>query len=168
MRATRVGRPSKFTADRRERFISALGTGVFPETAARYAGWSAATLYRILGGSTPAHVAFREDVRQVETELEMRLAGTVTQAAFADPRLALAMLERRFGERWGRRAGLLGVRPEADASQTSTADAVVVIEPALIEAMLPRLLAARIGNAGSVEAIERVARFAMPPAELDE
>jgi len=166
MRATRVGRPSKFTADRRERFISALATGVFPETAARYAGWSAATLYRILAGTTPAHDAFREDVRQVETELEMRLAGTVTQAAFSDPRLALAMLERRFGERWGRRAALLGARAEAD--QPSTTDAVVVIEPALIEAMMPRLLAARIGNAGSPEALERVGRFALPHGEFDE
>lgn len=163
-----MGRPSKFTADRRERFISALGTGVFPETAARYAGWSAATLYRILAGTTPAHVAFREEVRRVETELELRLAGTVTKAAFSDPRLALAMLERRFGERWGRRAALLGMRPDADPSRAATADAVVVIEPALIEAMLPRLLAARIGNAGSVEAIERVGRFALPHLEFDE
>ena len=103
-----MGRPSKFTTERRDRFLSALGTGVFPETAARYAGWSPATFYRFLAGTTTAHVGFREDVRRVETELELRLAGTVTQAAFSDPRLALALLERRFGERWGRRAALLG------------------------------------------------------------
>lgn len=111
--------------------------------------------------------AFRDDVRRIETELELRLAGTVTQAAFSDPRLALAMLERRFGERWGRRAGLLGARPEADPSQAS-ADAVVVIEPALIEAMVPRLLAARIGNAGAAEEVERVKRFALPHGDVDE
>jgi len=163
-----VGRPSKFTTERKERFLSALATGVFPETAARYAGWSAATLYRILGGSTPAHIAFRDDVRRVETELEMRLAGTVTQAAFSDPRLALAMLERRFGERWGRRAALLGGRPSSDPFEASSADTVVVIEPALIEALLPQLLSARIGDAGSLEAIERVARFAQSHDERDE
>ncbi len=64
-------------------------------------------MYRILAGTTPAHEAFRDEVRRVETELELRLAGTVTQAAFGDPRLALALLERRFGERWGRRAAPL-------------------------------------------------------------
>ena len=162
-----MGRPSKFTADRRDRFLSALGTGVFPETAARYAGWSPATLYRILAGTTPAHVEFSDDVRRVETELELRLAGTVTQAAFNDPRLALAMLERRFGERWGRRAALLGIRPDADAGATPNAAAVVVIEPGLIEAMIPRLLAARIGDAGSAEAVERVSRFAVRHVEAD-
>jgi hypothetical protein len=163
-----VGRPSKFTADRCDRFISALGTGVFPETAARYAGWSPATLYRILAGTTPAHEAFRDDVRRVETELELRLAGTVTQAAFSDPRLALAMLERRFGERWGRRAGLPGTRPLGDPTEASSADSIVVIEPALIDAIVPRLLAARIGNAGSAEEVERVRRFALPHRDVDE
>ena len=163
-----MGRPSKFTADRRERFLTALAAGAFPETAARYAGWSPATLYRILAGNTPGHVDFLEDVRRVETELEIRLAGTVTQAAFTDPRLALALLERRFGVRWGRRAALLATRPDMDRSQTPTADSIVVIEPALIEAMLPHLLAARIGNAGSPEALERVGRFALPHGEFDE
>jgi hypothetical protein len=113
-----VARPSKFTPERRERFLAAFSTGVFAETAARHAGWSPATFYRILGGTSPDHVAFREDVRHVETELELRLAGTVTQAAFRDPRLAMAMLERRFSERWGRRAELAApleqlVRPGA-------------------------------------------------------
>lgn len=73
-------------------------------------------MYRILAGTTPAHLEFLEDVRRVETELEIRLAGTVTQAAFNDPRLALALLERRFGERWGRRAALLATQSDADPS----------------------------------------------------
>jgi hypothetical protein len=163
-----MGRPTRFTAERRDLFRAAYSTGVFPETAARHAGWSPATFYRILRGTTPAHVAFREDVRRIETELELRLAGTVTQAAFSDPRLALSLLERRFGERWGRRAALLGSRSEADPSQASAADAVVVVEPALIEAMVSGLLAARIGNAGSPEEVERVRRFALPHGELDE
>ena len=163
-----MARPSKFTPDRRQRFISALASGVFPETAARYAGWAPATLYRILAGTTPAHAAFRDEVHRVETELELRLAGTVTQAAFGDPRLALAMLERRFGERWGRRATLPSPRAEAEGTEPSSAGGVVVIEPALIEAMVPRLLAARIGSAGSPEALERVARFARPHVEAEE
>ena len=153
-----MARPSKFTAERCERFLAALRTGVFPETAARHAGWSPATLYRILGAATPEHVAFRDDVRRVETELELRLAGTVTQAAFSDPRLALSLLERRFGERWGRRAGLLGLASEP-ATSASAGD-VVVIDPLLIEAIVPALLAARLGAAGAPEAIRRVGHFA--------
>jgi hypothetical protein len=163
-----MARPTRFTPERCERFLVAFRSGVFAETAAHHAGWSPATLYRILRGTTPAHVAFRDDVRRVETELELRLAGTVTQAAFSDPRLALSLLERRFGERWGRRAALLGSRSEADPSPASGADAVVVVEPALIEAMVSGLLAARIGNAGSAEEIERVRRFALPHGEVDE
>jgi len=163
-----MARPSKFTPDRRERFVTALGTGVFPETAARYAGWSPATLYRILAGTTPAHVAFRDVVHRVETELELRLAGTVTQAAFHDPRLALALLERRFGDRWGRRAALFGPRAEADQAGVASPGGVVILEPALIEAMVPRLLAARFGIAASPDALERVGRFAVPHGETDE
>ena len=53
-----MARPSKFTPDRRDRFLAALAAGVLPETAARYAGWSPATLYRILAGPRPTHIAF--------------------------------------------------------------------------------------------------------------
>jgi hypothetical protein len=153
-----MGRPSKFTPDRCERFLGALRTGVFPETAARHAGWSSATLYRILRASTPAHVAFREDVLRVETELELRLAGTVTQAAFTDPRLALSLLERRFGERWGRRAGLLAAGPAPSDGRNGAGD-LLVIEPALVEALVPVLLTRRVGAAASPEALQRVAQF---------
>src|SRR5436305_795518 len=97
---------------------------------------SPATLYRILRGTTPGHVEFREDVRRVETELELHLAGTVTQAAFSDPRLALSLLERRFGERWGRRAALLAGADEQVASG-SAASGVVVLEPAILQTIVP-------------------------------
>lgn len=156
-----MARPSKFTPERCERFLAALRTGVFPETAARHAGWSPATLYRILRATTPEHGEFRDEVRRVETELELRLAGTVTKAAFSDPRLALAMLERRFGERWGRRAALLGAAGQPSA-ETSPSRGVVVLEPAVIEAVIPALLATRVGPAASPEARRRVERFAVP------
>ncbi len=163
-----MARPSKFTADRRERFLVALRAGVFPETAARHAGWSPATLYRILRGTSAAHVAFIDDVRRVETELELRLAGTVTQAAFSDPRLALSLLERRFGERWGRRAGLLVGAP-ATRTDAGADGSVVIVEPAVVEAVLPVLLAERLGPAGSPDAMRRVSQFAIGPgAEPDE
>jgi hypothetical protein len=159
-----MGRPSKFTIDRRDRFLMALRAGVYPETAASYAGWSPATLYRILRGTSPDHVAFREEVGQVETELELRLAGTVTQAAFGDPRLALSLLERRFGERWGRRAALLGAGPEEGVRGQPSAG-VIVLEPAILQTIVPALLAARVGRAATPEARRRVGQFALRPGE---
>ena len=164
-----MARPSKFTPERRERFLSALRTGVFPETAARYAGWSPATLYRILRAPTPDHVAFRDDVRQIETELEIRLAGTVMQASFGDPRLALSLLERRFGERWGRRASILGSPASSIDGDASATKGVVILEPAILETLLPTLITKRIGPAGSPEARRRIERFALSAGEeLDE
>jgi hypothetical protein len=154
-----MARPTKFTPDRCERFLAALATGVFHETAAAHAGWSPATFYRIIGGTTPAHIAFRENVRRLETELELRLAGTVTRAAFGDPRLALALLERRFGERWGRRVGLVAPLEEA-SGPAAAADEMVILDPAFIEAIVPKLLAARTGLADPTGGSERPSRFA--------
>jgi hypothetical protein len=154
-----MARPTKFTEERRERFLTALRAGVYPETAAAFAGWSAASYYRHIRGSTPDHAVFREDIRRVETELEIRLVGTVTHAAFGDPRLALALLERRFGERWGRRAIQAPALDGPDLSR-QTGDDIVVLEPAEIKALVPKLLAARLGPAGSPEARERIRRFA--------
>jgi hypothetical protein len=154
-----VGRPTRFTPERRERFFAALATGVFPETAARHAGWSPATFYRILGGTSPDHVAFREDVLRAETDLELRLAGTVTQAAFRSARLALALLERRFSEHWGRRAGIVRP-PEEPARPGPESDEVLILDPSLVEAIVSKLLAARTGRSGPTGPAERVSRFA--------
>jgi hypothetical protein len=154
-----VGRPTKFTPERCERFLAALSTGAFPETAARHAGWAPATLYRILAGTTPDHVAFREDIVRVETELELRLAGTVTQAAFGSARLALALLGKRFGERWGRRAAIV-LPPEEPPRSGPESDEVVILDPSLVEAIVSKLLAARTGRSDPTGAAERVSRFA--------
>jgi hypothetical protein len=160
-----MARPTKFTPERRERFLVALGAGLFPETAAHHAGWSPATLYRILAATSPDHVAFKAEVRRVETELELRLVGTVTVAAFNDPRLALALLERRFAERWGRRARLLGPADDEQPSGPGRADEVVVLDPALVESIVPRLLAARAGPARDRTDLERFEDRAASVAE---
>ena len=149
-----MARPTKFTPERKERFLVALAAGLFPETAAHHAGWSPATLYRILGATSPDHVAFKAEVRRVETELELRLVGTVTVAAFGDPRLALALLERRFAERWGRRARLVGTADD-EPSTAGRGDEVVVLDPAFVESIVPRLLAARAGPARDHPDLER-------------
>lgn len=138
-----MGRPSRFTAEAVDRFLKAIAAGSFPETAARFAGWSPASYYRFMQGRTPERAAFRDDVHQAMVELEIRLVGTITTAAFREPRWALILLERRFGERWR-------VRPADEAPAAATGRAQITrtetvelpLDPALIELLVPRLLEA--------------------------
>jgi hypothetical protein len=161
-----MARPTKFTEERRQRFLAALSAGAFRETAARHAGWSPATMYRLLRNSSPAAAAFRADMQRVETELELRLAGTVTQASFRDPRLALAMLERRFGERWRRQAVGSAPLEELSATPVSGPEAPVVLDAAAVELLLPRLLESRAGTS-SVAQISRFASRSPRDADAD-
>ena len=150
-----MGRPTKFTAERRGRFLAALASGVFPETAARLAGWSPASMYRFARLGTTDAAAFRDDITRVVTELEVRLVGTVTKAALADPRLALALLERRFGERWSRRAG--PQEPDEPLEPSTVAAQPVLLDQATIERLVPRLLEARIESGRPVDDVDRFA-----------
>jgi hypothetical protein len=135
-----MARPSKLTEHARERFLIALRAGNFPEVAGRYAGFAPASLYRYLRGETPEHAAFRDEAVQVQLELEIHLVGTIRQAAQLDARMALVLLERRFPERWGRRARP-AEPPDENAEAPPVADQGVVLEPAFIEVLIPRLLA---------------------------
>jgi hypothetical protein len=83
----------------------------------------------------------------------------VTQAAFGSARLALALLERRFSERWGRRAGIVAPLEEPPRS-TAGGDEVVILDPSLVEAIVSKLLAARTGRSDPTGGAERVSRFA--------
>jgi hypothetical protein len=159
-----VGRPSKLTPEAKDRFFKAFSTGVFPETAARFAGWSPATFYRYMRGSTPAHAAFRDEVLRAETELEIRLVGTLTRAAFNDPRWAVDLLERRFARRWGRRASLDEPDTASPGRAQSAAGTAIPLDPALVEAIIPRLLEAgeRLRGA-SVDNADPVSRFEVDP-----
>jgi hypothetical protein len=150
-----MARPTKFTGERRARFLAALASGVFPETAARLAGWSPASLYRFARLGTPEAAAFRQDITRVVTELEVRLAGTVTKAALADPRLALALLERRFGERWARRAAPQS--PDEPLEPTPVAAQPVMLDQATIDRLVPKLLEARTESGRRIGDIDRFA-----------
>jgi hypothetical protein len=57
-----------------------------PEVAARFAGFSPASLYRYLRGSTPEHAAFRDAALKAQVDLEVRLSGTLVQEAMSGPR----------------------------------------------------------------------------------
>ena len=95
-----MSRPSKLTAEATERYVKAISAGAFPEVAARFAGFSPASLYRYLQGATPEHAAFRDAALKAQVDLEVRLSGTLVQEAMSEAKWALVVLERRFGERW--------------------------------------------------------------------
>ena len=48
-----VSRRTTLTPESRERFLQAIGIGAFPEVAARFAGFSAASYYRYMQALTP-------------------------------------------------------------------------------------------------------------------
>ena len=160
-----VARPGKFTPEACDRFLKALQVGAKPEAAATFAGWSPRTYYRIMRGRSPAHAAFRADVERVENELELRVAGTLLKAAFNDPRWAVDFLERRFPERWRKQ------RPDwPEESGAATAAATpgpdeVVLDPALVDEIVPRLLEAGRQERGDPPGAPAES-FEMPPPGL--
>ena len=137
-----MARPERLTRERHEKFIQTIRTGSFPEVAARYAGFSPASYYRYMQGTTPEHAAFRDDVLRAQTELEIRLVGIITREALTKPRWAMELLQRRFAARWGRGAAFDEAIAESKADRPSPADELVTLDPALVELLVPRLLEA--------------------------
>ena len=157
-----MARPVKFNPEACERFLKALQMGAYPEVAARFAGWSPRTYYRIKRGRSLEHVAFRADVERVENELELRVVGTLLKAAFSEARWATDFLERRFPERWRKQ------RPDwpeetgaATAAATPRPDEVV-LDPALVDEIVPRLLEAGRQERGDPPGASPES-FEMPP-----
>ena len=90
-----MGRPTKLTDEAQALFITAVNAGVPIEVAAAYAGFGRASLFRYLRGTTPTHLEFRRRYQRALSALQIRLAGTVLQAANTDPRWAMEILQRR-------------------------------------------------------------------------
>ena len=154
-----MSRPSKLTSEAIERFVNAIQAGAFPEAAARYAGFSAASLYRYLRGSRPEHVAFRDAALQAQIELEIRLSGTLVQKAMNNPHWALTLLERRFPERWAKGARADVTPRDPRSADRRPPDDVVTLDATLVEALIPKLLAAgdrlRAGESGGSDDVAR-------------
>jgi hypothetical protein len=154
-----MSRPTKLTPDAIERFVNAIGAGAFPEVAARFAGFSPASMYRYLRGSTPEHAAFRDAAVKAQVDLEVRLSGTLVQEAMSEPKWALVLLERRFGDRWAARAPSDRTPSDSRPADRRPPDDVVTLDAALVEVLVPRLLAAgdrlRAGESGGSEDVAR-------------
>jgi hypothetical protein len=154
-----MSRPSKLTAEATERYVKAIGAGAFPEVAARFAGFSPASLYRYLQGSTPEHAAFRDAALKAQVDLEVRLSGTLVQEAMSEPKWALVVLERRFGERWAARVPADDTPADSRRADRRPPDDVVTLDAALVEVLVPKLLAAgdrlRAGASGGTDDVAR-------------
>ena len=154
-----MSRPSKLTSEAIDRFVKAIRAGAFPEAAARFAGFSPASLYRYMRGSRPEHAAFRDAALQAQVELEVRLSGTLVQEAMSEPKWALVLLERRFGERWAPRAPAVATPAQTRPADPRPPDDVVTLDATLVEVLVPKLLAAgdrlRSGESGGSDDVAR-------------
>lgn len=145
-----MGRPTKLTRETQDAFLKAIHVGAFPEVAARHAGFSPASLYRWLRGTTPEQVEFRDAFLEATANYEIRLMGTIARAALTDPRWALVVLERRFPERW--RLHARSDEPVDESTAPSPrAEPDVILDPSMVELLVPRLLAAGRELAGRPE-----------------
>ena len=95
-----MGRPSKFTAENRQKVIEALMVGASRNEAARIAKIGPTTLKRWLeeaksASDGTAKAKFRDDVEEAEAHPKMRALGVVYRALEDRPDLAWKFIERR-------------------------------------------------------------------------
>jgi transposase-like protein len=121
----RMGRPTKLTADLKERLIGALRSGAPNETAAGFAGIAESTFYAWLARAqddlkanpeiATDYTEFQEAVEKAQAEAELEKLLIINAAAKGKPttegapgtagqwQAAAWFLERRHPERYGRR-----------------------------------------------------------------
>jgi transposase len=108
-------RPRKLTVGLRERIALAVAAGSSYRAAAQAAGIGESTLHSWLArgraeqdarhpaSSERGYVLLLEAVEQASAGAEVRAAAMITEASETDWRAALAFLERRDPEHWGKR-----------------------------------------------------------------
>lgn len=124
MTKRRRGAPYKITAEIQTKLINALKGGNFIQIACDYAGIAYSTFYDWLHRGEKGQkefVEFSNAVREALSQGEMKLVVTldkfatgrpaqfdsqgrlIQEAIYPDWKCALAMLERKFPQRWGKR-----------------------------------------------------------------
>ncbi|MGH9892978.1 MAG: hypothetical protein ACREA0_13505 [bacterium] len=96
------GGKTKLTNHRAAIILHAIGCGCYRETAAELAGVKAETLSHWMGWSGEPYETFQRLVRKAEADLEARMVSILTGQAEVRPELALAILERKFPQRWAK------------------------------------------------------------------
>lgn len=97
----KIGRPSKFTKDRKERIIKAIQAGCTYEMAADYAGVSRKTLWTWIQKAEQEtdknYETFLHDLKKAEIDGAITHLGNIQQASVKDWKASAWMLERRHG-----------------------------------------------------------------------
>lgn len=96
------GGKTKLTNHRAAVILHAISCGCYRETAAELAGIKAETLSHWMGWSGEPYETFQRLVRKAEAGLESRMVNILTGQAEIRPELALAILERKFPQRWAK------------------------------------------------------------------
>ena len=98
----RSGGKTKLTNHRAAVILHAIGSGCYRETAAELAGIKAETLSHWMSWAGEPYETFQRLVRRAEADLEARMVSCLTSQADVRPELALAILERKFPQRWAK------------------------------------------------------------------
>jgi len=96
------GGKTKLTNRRAAIILYALASGCYRETAAQLAGVTAESLSHWMAWPGQPYEIFQRLVRKAEADLEARMVTALTSKVEVRPELALAILERKFPQRWGR------------------------------------------------------------------
>ena len=96
------GGKTRLTNHRAAVVLHALGCGCYRETAAQLAGVTPETLTHWMKWDGEPYATFQRLVRKAEADLEARMVTALTSQANVRPELALAILERKFPQRWAK------------------------------------------------------------------
>jgi len=96
------GGKTRLTNHRAAVVLHAIGCGCYRETAAQLAGVTPETLTHWMKWDGEPYTTFQRLVRKAEADLEARMVTVLTSQAEVRPELALAILERKFPQRWAK------------------------------------------------------------------
>lgn len=96
------GGNTKLTNHRAAVILHAIGNGCYRETAAALAGITRETLQHWMKWEGEPYTTFQQLIRKAEADLEARMVTILTGHAAVRPELALAILERKFPQRWAK------------------------------------------------------------------
>jgi hypothetical protein len=96
------GGKTKLTNHRAAVILHTISCGCYRETAAQLAGVTPETLCHWMRWDREPYRTFQRLVRKAEADLEARMVTAITSQVHVRPELALAILERKFPDRWSK------------------------------------------------------------------
>ena len=102
------GGKTKLTNHRAAVILHTISCGCYRETAAQLAGVTPETLCHWMRWEREPYRTFQRLVRKAEADLEARMVTALTSQVHVRPELALAILERKFPDRWSKAVVVAG------------------------------------------------------------